>query len=318
MILLEKMNFLFILYILQLFSIEMQAYFGENICCDFKKDKSKCTRKAYYKRLSDNEIVCGMHAKKDNRVELPRNPNEKINKENAINEHKLQCKKFAKENNNCGIVKCKKMKMFGGVELIDNYLNVFPNFKHGPRKDGLGMPSLSPKSIGSIIHGQPDLPICLNLENFHQGNKVFESEIDANGFIKKEFYSTQINMYNDTEPHRHKTICNKKNATVFSIWKDKKGVEHKINYFESRQFYCTFYERAVEHDENFIKLKNLIEKGYNLMIVGYDAYDVDASKNIEDYYKDTTKPFGHELVLYTMLVHKKEEWPWKKYKTFEY
>ena len=297
----------------------MQVYFGETVCCDTKKDKIACTRKAYYKRLSDNKIVCGMHAKKENREELPRNPNERVLKEQKIKEHSLQCEKFAEGNSSYGNVKCVKMKMFGSVELVENYVNIFPNYKHLHRKDGIGMPSLSPKSIGPINHGQPSLPICLNLENFHQGNKVLESEVGADGVVTKEFYDTQVQMYNDKEPHRHKQKCSKTNKPLFSIWKDLNGKEHKIDYFTSRQFYCNFYDRIVLTDKNFLKLRKMIKDGYNLMIVGYDGFSVDTTKSIDDIYKDVTKPFGHELVLYTMLVYEDEkDWPWRKFKTFEF
>ena len=52
-----------------------------------------------------------------------------------------------------------------------------------------------------------------------------------------------------------------------------------------------------------------IGNSYNLNIVGYDGY-----KPLEDYmemYLDTTKPFGHEMVLYTMLNEEdRTKYPW--------
>ena len=33
--------------------------------------------------------------------------------------------------------------------------------------------------MGPIVHQQPDLPPSQNLENFHQGNKVFSTEYDT-------------------------------------------------------------------------------------------------------------------------------------------
>jgi hypothetical protein len=41
-------------------------------------------------------------------------------------------------------------------------------------------------------------------------------------------------------------------------------------------------------------------------------------QKIEEHYCDMSKSFGHELVLYTMLTHKPNEYPWKKYKTFDF
>lgn len=70
---------------------------------------------------------------------------------------------------------CSKMNMMKDIGFVTGYINIFPNFKHGNRRDGIGLPSLSPKSIGPVDHGQPGLPLALNLENFHQGNKVYFS-----------------------------------------------------------------------------------------------------------------------------------------------
>ena len=39
---------------------------------------------------------------------------------------------------------------------------------------------------------------------------------------------------------------------------------------------------------------------------------------IEDHYLDSSKPFGHELVLYTMLTINPENYPWRKYKTEDF
>lgn len=285
-------------------------YSGETNC-------NNCYRKAYY--TIDNLYYCGYHGDKTERVKMQKNPNINIIRANRISDHVNKCDMIAHENkmNNIkGNIICSKMKMFGEVELIEGYINIFPNYKHGNRKDGMGFPSLSPKSIGPINHGQPGLPISLNLENFHQGNKVYENEVDANGEPTELFFEIQKKMYCETEPFIHKsdyinttntincvnkqkTNKNVKNTPLYSIWVSKDKI-HKVSYFESRQFYCTFYEREIINNADFLKLKKLIENGYNLRIVGYDAYNV--TKSIEEHYKDITKPFGHELVLYSMMI----------------
>ena len=79
---------------------------------------------------------------------------------------------------------------------------------------------------------------------------------------------------------------------------------------DCRYFYCHFYERLVTKEEDYVKLKELINNGYNLNIVGYDGYNV--NKDLWIHYNDTKKPFGHELVLYTMLIEPdKEKYPWE-------
>ena len=64
------------------------------------------------------------------------------------------------------------MGMMKPPEHIDGYLKVFPNFKHQNRKDGFGCASLSPKALGPVSDGSRH---AKNIENFHQGAKIFES-----------------------------------------------------------------------------------------------------------------------------------------------
>jgi hypothetical protein len=58
--------------------------------------------------------------------------------------------------------------MMKNPEHIEGFLKVFPNYKHQNRQDGFGCMKLSPKYLGPVDHGQPDLPPALNIENFHQ------------------------------------------------------------------------------------------------------------------------------------------------------
>jgi hypothetical protein len=96
--------------------------------------------------------------------------------------------------------------------------------------------------------------------------------------------------------------------------KDKK--EHRLNYIQSRQFYCTFYERLASVEPDFTKLQQLKDTGTNLQIIGYDAHPIVGI--VEDAYLDPSAPFGHELVLYTMLTEEPANWPWRKHKTFDF
>lgn len=326
----------------------MSVYYGETTCCAMKKDGVGCDNKAYYTvnnnnnkinnmkdSKKDKNYLCGVHSQKMVREKLPKNPNKQNIKNDLLDIHEKLIENVAiknKINNIKGNVVCYKMKMMSEVLLKDGYLNIFPNFKHLNRKDGLGIPSLSPMSIGPIQHNQPDLPVSLNLENFHQGNKVFPDEVDDSNNPLPSFFKTQIDMYNDATPHRHKVNAHKiikkenkkgdkkekknKNIPLYSIWVLSNGDKVKLSYFESRQFYCNYYERATAHNPDFLLLKAKINDGYNLQICGYDAYDV--IKSPEEHYLDTSRPFGHELVLYTMLVLDKSDYPWRKYKTFNF
>ena len=95
-------------------------------------------------------------------------------------------------------------------------------------------------------------------------------------------------------------------------WKQKDGTLVKYSYVGSRQFYCTFYERLSSGLPDLEHLKTLIQDGWNLQITGYDALDDLTAENVEKYYLDQKRPFGHESVLFTILVLPEAKWPWRK------
>ncbi len=297
----------------------MIPIYGEINC-----QKESCKNKAYWD--CNSEYLCGVHSRKyKDRIELIKDKNKK---EEILNlkliREKEECEEASrlnKLNDKKGDVVCTKLRMMHNPDDIKGYIKVFPNFKHGNRRDGLGMPSLSPKSIGPVYHNQPCLPPSKKLENFHQGNKVFSSEVDNDGEPMEVFFKTRLEMYNSDIPLRHKLTSGGKNVPLYSIWTDSDFIEHKISYFTSRQFYCHFYERELlkkgtKANEDYTYLLNLIDNGFNLQIIGYDGYQV--TTDIEKCYLDCSRPFGHELVLYTMLVYKEDVWPWRKYKTFDF
>ena len=227
-----------------------------------------------------------------------------------------------------GSVIVSKMKMMKKVEHREGYLAVFPNFKHGGRTDGIGLPNLSPKAIGPIIHPQPGLPPAGNLENFWQFLKCFPSEVDINGNPLQKFFETQLKGYLDETPHRHKEEATG-NIPLYILWRLPDIIVNgvvtpqykRLSYFEARQIYCTYYERFVTKMPEFIDLVSRLDNGYNLNLIGYDGYEVVVPEGIthKDYleqcYKDISRPFGHELVLYTLLTEGEEGYPWRKYTT---
>ena len=297
----------------------MSVYYGEIKCVAKYANGIPCRNMAYYQH--GNNYLCGLHSKKFvKRKCLPYNPNKQRNLQIKLKEQQDSIEMHAvnnRKNGKKGDVICCKIKMMKAVDDIDGYVKVFPNYKHGNRKDGLGMSALSPKAMGPIDHGQPGLPIAKNLENFHQGNKCFPSELNENGRPNDEYYATRLNMYNDDVPHRHKEAANGKNKPAFSIWVNKEGKELKMSYIDSRQFYCNYYERIAIQLPEFKRLKELIKNGYNLQICGYDAYSV--TEALEKHYLDDSRPFGHELVLYTLLVtENSNDYPWRKYKTQDF
>jgi hypothetical protein len=293
-------------------------FYGEINC-----QKLGCKNGAYYKcKTRKNGLyLCGVHCKGPDRIELFKDPNKKHKQALKLSDDKVEIEKSRQLNRSSsqiGHVICTKLFMSKPPIEVKGYLKIFPNFKHGNRKDGLGMPSLSPMSLGPVNHGQYGLPPARNLENGYQGNKVYPFEVGPDQNPNGQWYKTQLEIYNDPVPHRHKPNLNDKPKSVplYSVWIDKDHSEKHVSYFESRQFYCNFYERLVKDLPDFQKLIQLRTDGYNLQIVGYDGYNID--RTVDQCYIDMSRPFGHELVLYTMLTHKESDYPWRHYKTYDF
>lgn len=302
-----------------------EPYYAEDPCGAVYKSGAKkgqgCGNKAYY--VTDaGEYRCGTHSKKDQRRELAKNPNAAKQKEEDNKDREQEAVTAAAVNlkkGQKGDVICSKLRMRKEAPHVPGYLSIFPNFKHENRGDGIGLKNLSPMSLGPIVHNQPGLPPSKNLENFHQGSKVFKSELLEDGSIGPAFYETQLAMFNDSTPHRHKEVAKEidgnKNICHFWVWKRQDGTIKTFSYIESRQFYCNYYERLATQEADFKDLVLLRDSGYNLNIIGYDGRDVG---ELEAMYLDPSAPFGHELCLVALLVLSPEQYPWRKYKTEEF
>lgn len=152
-------------------------FFGEVDCVAHyatgEKKGQSCTRKAYY---FDTEPKCGIHCSKTNWFELPKRLIDEValkkEQDDAIEVARLQNVAARRP----GTVLLYRMGMMKKVESRPGFLNVFPNYRHGNRKDGLGMPNLSPMRLGPVHHGQPGLPEARTIEGFHQYSKLYEEE----------------------------------------------------------------------------------------------------------------------------------------------
>ncbi len=293
----------------------VSVWYGEEDCqTRYKTSGKPCRNQAYY--LDNGKYLCGVHAKKATRVELPKNPKEKEIKQKQLKDRQSLVDAQSAKNKAIGKkgdVICSKLRMMKPPPHVDGYLKVFPNYKHDNRQDGFGCKALSPKDMGPIDHGQPGLPVAKNLENFHQGNKVFTCELDKDGNPSELFYSNRLKFYTDIEPHRHKYKGDKKNYNCpeYSVHLNKNGKEIRYTYVESRQFYCKHYQKIAEQSKEYKELVKMRDNGVNLQIIGYDGFNVTDSLDV--HYNDPSRPFGHELVLYTMLVvDNPSEYPWNK------
>jgi len=289
-------------------------YYGQIPCQAFTK-KGECSNKAYY--LKNGKYMCGVHAKEP-RTTLPTCPNAAALKLATQTERQRKIEEAKCVNNalgRAGSVIVTKMHMMKSIHYKDGYVAIFPNYRHAKRTDGIGCVSLSPMSMHNIDTKQPGLPLASSLENAHQSGKVFPSEVDTHGEPKSVFFNTQLVMYNSPTPMRHKPAANGANAPLYSVWRDKSGVLKKFTYVQSRQFYCNWYERCAVASAEYKMLVDMIADGYNLQICGYDGYEV---INVAEHYLDPSRPFGHELVLYTMLTQPIDQWPWRIHKTEEF
>lgn len=70
--------------------------------------------------------------------------------------------------------------------------------------------------------------------------------------------------------------------------------------------YCPAYAAGVVKTKAYKELLSLLDQGYNLQILGYDGYDYQTEgKTLEACLNDTTRPFGHELVLVCLLTNQR-------------
>ena len=202
----------------------------------------------------------------------------------------------------------------------EGFLSVFPNYKHDNTKEGFGCKELSPKAMGPIKHCMPGLPDALNLENYHQFAKVFAVDADAERNPTAAWKMQRNRGYEDATPHRHSpsaaSASGNKNVPLFSVYYDlKTGEERKFSYLQCRYFYCHWYERIALKSTKFEELQRLLREGTNLQIVGYDGYAEGVTKPLFKHYEDVSRPFGHEMVLLTLLVEAdRRNYPWNRFR----
>lgn len=293
-------------------------------------DNLPCTNNAYYRE--NKKYLCGAHSDKEKRDTLPKDKNKGAKKADDYATHLESVEKaklLNRKNKVPGKVVCFMMRMMKEVPLREGYLNIFPNNKHQNRKDGFGCSSLSPMQLGPVNHCQisndVSLPVALNMENYHQYNKVYPNEVDKNGDPTEEFRKRQLIGYKDKIPHRHKfdakTMAKlrkqisgeNRNAPLYSVCTTVDGTEKKFTYVQSRYFYCKAYEHLAKQTDDYKKLVKMIKRGTNIVICGYDGYEV--TKDIYAHYCDPKRAFGHELVLYSLLTTADEkDYPWNKYR----
>ena len=182
---------------------------------------------------------------------------------------------------------------------------IFPNAKHGGRTDGAGCPSLSPKIMGPIDHGQPSLPPAQNLENLHQGNKVFPSEaVDSHGeathvkdvhnsivhkpFVPSPtFFETQREMYEKRAEITTKKLLSKIYALEAKALEARQNTQEKAKKASEQGNWEETLNKLSEERENLNKkYQELIQssqKNWNDLYEKFESYAGQVSNLREDF-----------------------------------
>lgn len=297
------------------------VFYGEITCEVRCKNGNACPHKAYFQNSArlphEPKYVCGQHKKPTwrgaNAHELPRNPAARKNEENRLMAQRASTALAQAANllNGArGRVMVSNMRMMHAPEYVEGFVSVFPNYRHAQREDGVGCAQLSPKSLGPVTHRMPGLPVAVSIENYHQYAKVFLSELEGDGTtITAACKAERAEAYASDVPQRHKPAAGGKNVPLFSVYYDADGAEHRFTYLQCRWFYCYWYARLATKTDEFRDLEHRLNAGWNLNLTGYDGYPV--TRTLYEHYTDTTRPFGHELVLYSLLVGER---PWERYR----
>ena len=82
-------------------------------------------------------------------------------------------------------------------------------------------------------------------------------------------------------------------------------------------FYSIAYEILAKRTAEFAKLQGMLRDGYQLIICGYDAFDLreEPEHDLYWHYCNPGRPFGHELVLYALVtIEDPQQYPWRRYR----
>jgi hypothetical protein len=326
----------------------MKVYYGETGCQMTKGSGEGCTNKAYW-LLHTGEYACGVHSKGKDCKALPkRSAKEKqeLLKEVYAGEAKKIIKAIRRNRRfgQPGRLAVTKLRMRKAPLDLEGYQKVFPNSKAGdmkPIEEGQaiefggrwGMAGLSPMVLGPVKTSQPGVPKARNLENAWQALKVFpQFTVIFKGAPNEEWFKIRDEMYRDPIPHRHHPgrFKNSKNGKtsrpLYAYWILPDGTGTQLDYIESRQIYCTYYERLARDTPELARLRCCLEKGMNTQIIGYDGYDLELTghetqkelaNKFERFYLDPSRPFGHELMIAALLLLEKKNYPWTKHTTLK-
>lgn len=139
-----------------------------------------------------------------------------------------------------------------------------------------------------------DIP---DFERYFQSLKTFPGEFDEkNDKPTKEWYDTRDSIWEAEKTTRHKKQAKgpNKNIPLFSWFYGQKCSYLEIRYL----LYVPGYLQLIKQTEAYKELNKLLDEGTNIQLLDYDGYYTD---DYNKAFNDTSKPFGHSLVLSSYL-----------------
>ena len=165
--------------------------------------------------------------------------------------------------------------------------------------------SLSPMILGPILFSSLSCPptrdlelphSALYFENLWQYSKVWEGDLADDGSLKHTFFSRRSSGFASEKARRRIPGCHGSKRTLCTYWDGQ-----MLSYLQARALlYCPIYAELVRPTEGFSRLRDMVEDGMPIQLLGYDGYDV-SDRSLYECFVDETRPFGHELVLASML-----------------
>jgi hypothetical protein len=184
--------------------------------------------------------------------------------------------------------------------------------------------TLSPHRLGPVEHGQPGVPPARSLARFMRFSVVRRAGLSLASFRAEQCagFTGTASVAAAATPG---TPCSRPTAPTLPrgrfVWTDRAGCVWLLGRVAARQFFCTFYERLVWTQPEFLDLRGRSATGAALQICGATAWPVAAASPdaLGRAYLDAAAPFGAERTLYAMLLFSEPaRWPWRAHQTFSF
>lgn len=152
---------------------------------------------------------------------------------------------------------------------------------------------LSPVYIGPI-KVEPDL-VANSLEHLWHYSQVFAEDLYQDQIRAEWFHNRRYGF--ESPLGKPSAKRQKHGQPLFWFWRGK-----RLSLVEARrEIYCKVYAEHVAKLYVYADLRVMLKQGYNIQLFGYDAYDF-GDKDLVECLEDTSRPFGHEFVLYGLLT----------------